>query len=158
MNAKDFAVGQPLRAASVLLDSAQTRPPEPYTENTLMDDMMAAYKFATNEADRELLKQIAGIGTSRTRDVIIEAFVNRGFLVRQKKAKLYQLRISPEGSALLSSLPDLIKDVVLTAKWERALELVADGTARADQLKSKVDGMLKDLMVQLLPAGPALIK
>lgn len=151
MKAPKFVVGQVLHAASASLDAAQTRPPEHYSEDTLMDDMMAAYKFASNEADRELLKAIAGLGTSRTRGVIIKAFVDRGFLVRAKKSKLYQLKISPEGRLLLSALPDAIKDVTLTAKWERALELVADGTAKPEQLIAKVDAMLVDLMAKLLP-------
>lgn len=155
MNAKKYAVGMPLHAASATLDVQTTRPPEHYTENTLMDDMMAAYKFATSEADRELLKQIAGIGTSRTRGVIIKGFVDRGFLIRAKKAKLYQLRISPEGRALLAGLPDAIKDVTLTAKWERALELVASGTAKPEQLRAKVNSMLTELVAKLLPAPTA---
>ncbi|WP_371436292.1 DNA topoisomerase [Polaromonas sp.] len=152
MNAKKYTVGMPLSAASATLESQTTRPPEHYTENTLMDDMLAAYKFATNESDRELLKQISGIGTSRTRGVIIKGFVDRGFLVRSKKAKLYQLRIAPEGRALLAGLPDAIKDVTLTAKWERALEMVAAGTAKPEQLRAKVNSMLHELIGKLLPA------
>lgn len=151
MNAGKYAVGQTLKAAAVNLESAQTRPPEHYTEDTLLDDMMAAYKFAPNEDDRKLLKEIAGIGTARTRGVIIKGFVDRAFLVRQKKAKLYQLKISPEGRMLLAGLPTEIKNVTLTAKWERALELVASGKARPEQLRAKVDAMLVDLMAKLLP-------
>lgn len=154
MKAGQYAVGQVFKAASASLESAQTRPPEHYTEDSLMDDMMAAYKFATTEADRQLLKQIAGIGTSRTRGTIIKAFVDRGFLVRQKKAKLYQLKISAAGRSLLAGLPDAIKDVTLTAKWERALELVANGTAKPEQLRAKVNEMLESLVSKLLPAGP----
>jgi DNA topoisomerase III len=151
MNASKYAVGQALKAATVNLESAQTRPPEHYTEDTLLDDMMAAYKFATHEEDRKLLKEIAGIGTARTRGVVIKGFVDRGFLVRQKKAKLYQLKISAEGRTLLAGLPAEIKNVTLTAKWERALELVASGKARPEQLRAKVDAMLVDLMAKLLP-------
>lgn len=150
MNANKYGVGQVLKAATAMLDSAQTKPPVPYSEDTLMDDMMGAYKFATNEADRALLKQIAGIGTSRTRGTVIKAFVERGFLIRKKHGKVFQLRISPEGRDLLSGLPDAIKDVALTAKWERALELVATGAAKPEQLKAKVDAMLVDLMARLI--------
>lgn len=157
MNAKRFAVGTPLMAASATLEALSTRPPEHYTEDTLMSDMLAAYKFASTDSDRELLKQISGIGTSRTRGVIIKAFVDRGSLIRTKKAKLYQLKISPKGRALLADLPDAIKDVTLTAKWERALEMVASGTAKPEQLRQKVNVMLVDLIAKLLPA-PALKK
>ena len=151
MNANKYVVGQSLQTASAMLSTEKTRPPEHYSEDSLMDDMLSAYKFATNEDDRALLKTISGIGTSRTRGVVIKGFVDRGFLVREKKNKLYQLRISPEGRALLAGLPDAIKDVTLTAKWERALELVASGTARPDQLQAKVNSMLVDLVGKLLP-------
>jgi DNA topoisomerase-3 len=154
VNAKNFAVGMPLSAASAALEAMTTRPPEHYTENTLMDDMLAAYKFASNDADRELLKSISGIGTSRTRGVIIKGFVDRRFLIRTKKAKLFQLKISAEGRALLSGLPDEIKDVTLTAKWERALELVATGKVKPEQLIAKVNMMLRELVAKLLPASP----
>lgn len=155
MNATKYFVGQTLNTASAVLESAQTSAPDHYSEDTLMDDMMAAYKFATNDADRALLKTISGIGTSRTRGAIIKAFIDRGFLVRQKKGKRYQLHISPEGRALLAGLPDAIKDVKLTAKWERALELVASGAAKPEQLREKVNTMLVDLVDKLLPKPPA---
>jgi DNA topoisomerase III len=150
-----YVVGQVVRAATATLETAKTKPPEFYTEATLLDDMMAAYKFATNDQDRELLKHIAGIGTSRTRADIIKSFVDRGFLVREKKVKTFQLKISPTGKALLSGLPEEIKNVTLTAKWERALGMVADGTATPEQLRSKVDSALAGLVAKLLPAPKA---
>lgn len=145
-----YKVGQVVYAATATLESAQTKPPERYTETTLLDDMMAAYKFATNESDRALLKQIAGIGTSRTRDMIIKNFVDRGFLLRTKKKSAYQLTISSEGKMLLEKLPDELKNVAMTAKWERALQLVADGSAKPEQLKNKVDATLVEMIGKLL--------
>lgn len=154
MKKPTYAVGQVLNAAGVALDVAATRPPRRYTEDSLMDDMLSAHKFATSPGDRELLKSIAGIGTSRTRGVIIKNFVERGFLVRKKVDKLYELRSSPEGKALLMALPEAIKDVSLTAKWERALVMVRNGEAKPEQLRDKVSVMLKDLMTRLLASGP----
>lgn len=149
-----FAVGQVLNAAGVTVDVAQTKPPRRYTEDSLMDDMLSAHKFASNPKDRELLKLIAGIGTSRTRGVIIKNFVTRGFLVRKKVEKLYELRSSPEGKSLLLALPEAIKDVSLTAKWERALAMVRSGEATAEQLRNRVNSMLTELLGELLKAKP----
>lgn len=149
-----YAVGQVLNAAGVSLDIAQTKPPVRYTEDSLLEDMLSAHKFATNANDRELLKLITGIGTSRTRGTIIKNFIERGFLIRKKVDKLYQLRISPEGKALLMALPDAIKDVALTAKWERALVMVRKGEAKPEQLFDKVSVMLRDLMNRLLATSP----
>lgn len=150
INATEYKVGQVLEVASARLDSAQTKPPSYYTEATLMGDMLAAHKFAKTADDREMLKEVAGIGTARTRGVIIESFVKRGFLVRTKKGKTIEIKISPEGSAILNGLPDVVKDVALTAKWERALGMVAQGKATPLQLRSKVNQMLETMVPQLL--------
>ena len=155
INATHYSVGQPIFAVSARLETAKTKPPEHYTEASLMDDMLGAYKFAKSEDDRALLKQIAGIGTARTRGVIIEAFVKRGFLLRIKKGKSQQLQISPEGRALLAGLPDMIKDVAMTAKWERALVMVAEGKAKPAQLMDKVRSMLNELVPKMLNQAAA---
>ena len=115
-----------------------------------MNDMLSAHKFAQTPEDREMLKLVAGIGTARTRGSVIEAFVKRGFLTRTKKGKTIELRVTPEGSALLGGLPDVIKDVALTAKWERALGMVADGSAQPEMLEEKIKAILRDMVPGLL--------
>lgn len=151
MNSNKYQVGMVLNAVSATLDSQKTHPPERYNESSLMEDMMAAYKFATTEVDRELLKSIAGIGTSRTRDVIIKNFIERGFVIREKKGKIYELKVSLEGRRLLGFLPDPIKDVTLTAKWERALAMIGSGTAKPEHLREKVNSMLTEIVRKALP-------
>lgn len=153
MKSMNYVVGQVLNAATVTVDVAQTKPPPRYTEDALMDDMIGAHKFAANPSDRELLKSIAGIGTSRTRGVIIKNFIARDFLVRKKVGKLYEIRCSAAGKAVLLALPAAIKDVALTAKWERALVMVRSGQAKPEQLLEKINMMLKDLMIRLLATG-----
>lgn len=151
MNASKYEVGQTLMVATAVLESAQTSPPSPYTETSLNDDMMGAYKFAKDDDDRSQLKEVAGIGTARTRTPTIQAHIDRGVFIRTKNKKEYVLDISAEGQALLAGLPDIAKDIVMTAKWERALGLVAQGKATPDQLISKVKSTLKDLTIKLLP-------
>lgn len=149
-NPLQFQVGQVLNVASARLEAAQTKPPSQYTEASLMNDMLSAHKFAQTPEDREMLKLVAGIGTARTRGSVIEAFVKRGFLARTKKGKTIELRVTPEGSALLGGLPDVIKDVALTAKWERALGMVADGSAQPEMLEEKIKAILRDMVPGLL--------
>lgn len=150
MDASLYRVGQVLNAASARLDRAQTKPPSYYTEQTLLDDMCTAHKFAKSEEDRAILRQVAGIGTARTRGNIIEGLVRRGFVERKKVGKNHQLRITPEGRSLLAGLPQEMKDVALTAKWERALGMVAEGRASGDQLIAKVSGVLQQMVPQML--------
>ena len=155
MDVNAYKVGQVLHAASARLERAQTKPPAYYTEQTLLDDMCSAHKFAKTEEDRAVLRQVAGIGTARTRGGIIEGLVRRGFIERKKVGKNHQLRITAEGRHLLSGLPAEMKDVALTAKWERALGMVAEGRASGAQLVSKVSGVLRQMVPRMLQQAPA---
>lgn len=150
MDANLYKVGQIINAVSARLERAQTKPPPYYTEESLMNDMCSAYKFVKNEEDRAILRQVAGIGTARTRGTIIENLIRRGFVVRKKVGKSQQLHITPEGRNLLESLPDEIKDISLTAKWERALGMVAEGKASSAQLIDKVAAVLRQMIPNML--------
>lgn len=158
MNIKEYPVGQVLNAVSATVEEGMTKAPPSYTEASLMEDMLSAHKFAKNDQDRAVLKQVGGIGTSRTRGTVIKSFVDRGFLVRVKKNKAYQLQVSRAGQDLLALLPSCVKDVAMTAKWERALQLVADGTAKPEQLIDKVKQMLGKMVPELLPEKTSFVK
>jgi DNA topoisomerase-3 len=150
MNANEYQVGQVLNAVSVSLDSRRTEPPEHYTEDTLLADMLAAHKFASTDADREMLKQVSGIGTSRTRATVLSSMVKRGLLIQEKKGKRHQLRISEAGKQLLEGLPANLKDVAMTAKWERALDMVAKGEVPHALFRTKVVSILNEQIPVLL--------
>ena len=137
-------------AVSAKVDRAQTKPPPYYTEQSLLDDMCSAHKLAKTEEDRVTLRQIAGIGTARTRGGIIEGLIRRGFVDRKKSGKSHHLLVTPQGRELLTYLPAEIKDVTLTAKWERALAMVAEGQASGQQLRDKVSAVLRQTVPGLL--------
>jgi len=150
MDVSAYQVGKMVNAISAKVDRAQTKPPPYYTEQTLLDDMCSAHKFAKTDEDRVILRQIAGIGTARTRGGIIEGHVRRGFVERKKAGKTHHLLITPQGRELLSCLPAEIKDVTMTAKWERALAMVAEGKASGKQLRDKVTSVLRQTVPGLL--------
>jgi len=154
VDASAYQVGKIVKAVSAKVERAQTRPPPYYTEQSLLDDMCAAHKFAKTDEDRVVLRQIAGIGTARTRGGAIEGLIRRGFVDRKKAGKNHHLLITPQGRELLSCLPAEIKDVTLTAKWERALAMVAEGKASGQQLKDKVSAVLRQTVPGLLAKKP----
>lgn len=153
MDARNYQVGMVVNAVSAKLDRKKTSPPPYYTEDTLLEDMCSAHKFAKTDADRQILKEVAGIGTSRTRGAVIQGLVNRQLIVSKKVGKSYQLRDTPAARDLLTVLPDEMKDVAMTAKWERALGMVAHGQAAGGQLKTKISDVLQGLVVQALAAA-----
>ncbi len=149
-SAKAYQVGQVLDAKAVRLETAQTKPPDLYTEATLMQDMLSAYKFAKTADERDILREVGGIGTARTRGAVIEAAIKRGYFERQKRGKTLELRITPVGAQVLCMLPSVAKDVTMTAKWERALAMVAAGQAEPAALIAKSRQILRDLVPALL--------
>lgn len=150
VDANSYQVGKMVNVASAKVDRAQTKPPPYYTEQSLLDDMCTAHKFAKTDEDRVVLRQIAGIGTARTRGGAIEGLVRRGFVERKKAGKNHHLLITAQGRELLSCLPAEIKDVTMTAKWERALAMVAEGKASGQQLRDKVSAVLRQTVPGLL--------
>jgi DNA topoisomerase III len=141
-----YHTGAVMYAVSAKIEAKRTTPPSPYTEDELMDDMMAAHKFGRNAQESEMLKRVQGIGTSRTRDKIISNHVERDMLRRIKKGKKYQLHITDFGSYLLSQLPESLKSVSMTALWELALADIAEGRANSELLKQKISEMVKRLL------------
>lgn len=149
-NATAYKVGQVLNAVSARVETAQTKPPSLYTEPTLMQDMLSAHKFARSPDEREMLKLIGGIGTARTRGTVIEGLIKRGYIVRTKRGKVLELRIAQDGVRVLGSLPAVAKDVAMTAKWERALSMVASGQAQSEVLREKISEILGTMVPSLL--------
>ncbi|MBY0464032.1 MAG: hypothetical protein K2W33_03725, partial [Burkholderiales bacterium] len=108
------------------------------------------HKFARSPQEKEMLRLVGGIGTARTRGTVIEAAIKRGYFARTKRGKTIELRITPDGQKVLAGLPDVAKDVAMTAKWERALGMVSTGDAAPEALKGKVAEMLGNLVPSLL--------
>jgi len=62
-----LGIGQVVGVASARVEGARTEPPERYTEQSLLEDMTSAHKFAPDANERAVLSEISGLGTSRTR-------------------------------------------------------------------------------------------
>jgi DNA topoisomerase-3 len=132
-----YKVGQIVNAASAKLDEKVTEPPEPYTEDSLLDDMVRAYRFAKTPEERQILKETDGLGTARTRPPIIDGLIRRALFVAQKKGKRNYVRSSPFLRQLVSILPPLMCDIALTAKWEHAFGMIEKGAVTLEQLLAK---------------------
>lgn len=137
-------VGQIVSARAARLEQQVTEPPERYTQPSLLEDMVGAYRFAQTQADRDMLKETGGLGTSRTRTPMIENLIRRGMFIAQKKGKRNYILSSPFLRDLISRLcrPDdpvsrLMCDPALTAKWELAFAMIERGDATLEQVLDK---------------------
>lgn len=139
-----YQVGRVVGAVSATYTTEQTEPPERYTQASLMDDMMAAHKFATSESDRATLRQIDGLGTARTREPTITNLITRGFLEVRKAKRGKQEYLVPTATAreIARHLPPMLTDVGTTAKWELAFRLIEQGKASAAQAREYLKATL----------------
>ena len=111
----------------VKIISKETSPPRPYDDSSLLSAMENAGRHTENQNYKDVLKECAGIGTPATRAGIIERVISVGYVERKKK-QLYPTR---KGYSLVDVLPDEIKSVETTAKWEEKLSQISSGTLEA---------------------------
>lgn len=141
-----YQVGQVIGAVSAKLDAKVTTPPPRYTEATLLDEMNNVHKYAKNDAERKILKEINGLGTSRTKVETISALIRRGLFHVVKKGKNHE--ISPDEMAIktVSKLPPLLLDVATTARWEKAFTMVERGEVSWQQVVERQHGVVAQVI------------
>ena len=123
-----MANGQKATLTRPRVQSKQTQPPPRYNEGTLVDAMQNAWRFVTDEAMRERLKEAKGIGTPATRAEIIKGLKTQSMLRADGKLVVP----TPAGLQLFKLLrgaaPPLV-DPGTTAIWEMRLDDVVLGKA-----------------------------
>ncbi|MGM0824369.1 MAG: DNA topoisomerase III [Pseudomonadota bacterium] len=134
--------GEACQALGAGVEEKETRPPEPFTDASLIKAMMNIGRYVDDPAVRRTLRDTDGLGTEATRAGIIETLVQRGYLVRKQKA----LRATKLGSALIAALPSAVSTPERTALWEQRLRAIAeqqdDATAFQQALLEDLRGLL----------------
>lgn len=137
-------IGDTLNIRSLNPTKGETRPPEPFTEGTLLSAMENPAKYMVNQ-DEKLIKTIGktgGLGTVATRADIIEKLFNT-FLI-EKKGK--HIDITAKGKQLLQLVPDDLKSPALTAEWELKLETISKGNLRKDKFVDEMKDFAKTVV------------
>jgi DNA topoisomerase-3 len=101
-------------------------------------------KFVSNPNIRRVLTETDGLGTEATRASIIEILLERGFVVRTKKA----IVSTATGRALIKSLPDVATTPDMTAVWEAAMRAITEGHQTLDAFLARVNAQLQQLIDQ----------
>jgi DNA topoisomerase-3 len=121
-----------------------TKPPAHFTEGTLIEAMKSIGKLV-DEKYKKILKETAGIGTEATRASIIETLFLRNYIQRKQKS----LIATERGKNLISCLPSMVCDPILTAEWEQALDKVGEGQLNLDAFM-KNQGELLNCMLNAI--------
>ncbi|WP_445157223.1 DNA topoisomerase III [Halomonas sp. E14] len=130
--------GETCRVAGSAVEDRETRPPEPFTDASLIKAMMNIGRYVDDPEVKRTLREHDGLGTEATRAGIIETLIERGYLVRQHKA----LRATRLGSGLIASLPEAASRPERTALWEQRLTAIAEhGADPAPFLAALIDDL-----------------
>ncbi|WP_281337265.1 DNA topoisomerase 3 [Flavobacterium eburneipallidum] len=123
----------------------ETKPPNQFTEATLLRAMETAGKQVDDEDLRELMKE-NGIGRPSTRANIIETLFRRQYIVRNKK----QVLPTPTGIQLIDTIQnELVKSAELTGSWEKQLKDIEKGTFTAGAFIKNMKQMVEVLVYEV---------
>lgn len=128
-----------------LFQEKQTKPPNQYSEATLLRAMETAGKQVDDESLRDVMKE-NGIGRPSTRANIIETLFRRKYIKRNKK----QLLPTITGIQLIDIIQnDLLKSAELTGSWEKQLKDIEKGTYRATDFIKNMKQMVDHLVYEV---------
>jgi len=123
----------------------QTKPPNQFTEASLLRAMETAGKQVDDDELRDLMKE-NGIGRPSTRANIIETLFKRQYIKRNKK----QLLPTITGIALIDTIQnELLKSAELTGLWEKQLKDIEKGTFSASQFIVNMKKMVDELVYEV---------
>jgi len=126
------------------LHEGKTKPPRPYTENTLLAAMETSGKLIDDEQLREAMKG-RGIGTPATRASIVETLLSRSYIQREKKA----LRVTDLGRYLIAIIADpVLKSPELTGEWEQKLGEIERGKLERKAFMAEIGDMIRGLIAE----------
>jgi len=123
----------------------QTKPPNQFTEASLLRAMETAGKQVDDDEMRDLMKE-NGIGRPSTRANIIETLFKRNYIKRNKKQILPTLT----GIQLIDIIQnDLLKSAELTGQWEKQLKDIEQGTYSASKFIKNMKHMVDNLVYEV---------
>ncbi|UVL43168.1 DNA topoisomerase III [Pseudomonas sp. B21-040] len=143
----------------VELKSMRTIAPKPLTEGDLIKAMKNVAKLVNDPRLKQKLRDTTGIGTEATRAGIIKGLIDRGYLLKKKRA----LMASAAAHTLIEAVPAAIADPGMTAIWEQALDEIEVGRLTLDAFVAKQANWIAQLvehcraltLALLVEAGPA---
>jgi len=123
----------------------ETKPPNQFSEASLLRSMETAGKDIDDDTVRDLMKE-NGIGRPSTRASIIETLFRRNYIIRNKK----QILPTSTGIDLIDTIQnELLKSAELTGSWERKLKEIEKGEYKAGSFIKQMKNMVDQLVYEV---------
>lgn len=139
---KNLKKGDTLTPDDFIIKEGETTPPKRYSSGSMVLAMENAGQFIEDEELRAQIKG-SGIGTSATRDAILDKLFKIKYMSLNKKTQI----ITPTqlGEMIYEVVDSSIKHLLnpeLTASWEKGLTYVAEGTITPEEYMEKLNGFV----------------
>lgn len=146
--------GTPGTIQKASVEAKKTKPPDYYTEGTLLGDMRAIAKFVVDPARKARLKETDGIGTEATRANIIKTLRTREFLEGKGK-KIVSTQKGRDLIGVLEQYLPALADAGETAIWEKGLEMIIEGKLTHEEFVAKITHRIGVYLTRLGAGMPA---
>ena len=134
--------GTQCTVSDVELKARRTTAPKPLTEGELIKAMKNVAKLVSDSRLKQKLRDTTGIGTEATRASIIKGLIDRGYLLKNKRA----LKASAAAHTLIEAVPATVADPGMTAIWEQALDEIEAGRLTLEAFVAKQASWIAQLI------------
>lgn len=142
--------GEFVETESIKSVGMQTKPPERYTEATLLGAMENAGKTIDDEKLKEVMKE-RGLGTPATRAAVIEELLStsRNYMRRDKKYLVPTTKGMEIIALLLTNGVEALTSAQMTGEWEHKLNLIERGEMTRSSFMSEVKALTRHIVEQI---------
>ncbi|WP_238739634.1 DNA topoisomerase [Pseudomonas putida] len=149
-----YVNGESVTPQGIELKMLKTKPPERYTEDTLLGAMETAGRLVEDEDLREAMKE-RGLGTPVTRSAMIESLQStkdgagrkkEPYLIQQKKYFALSAKGMTVYRFLVDNGIDALTSPVLTGEWEHKLRQMEKGAYKRDAFKSELAELTTEIL------------
>ena len=128
-----LAEGQAQNVIKIEAQKKKTRPPQRYTDATILTAMQTAGKSLDEKELSDAMKE-NGLGTPATRAAILEVLLKRAYIVRTGKS----LEATEKGIHLIEVVHPEVKSPIMTGQWESDLNRIHQGKGQLDPFMQRI--------------------
>ncbi len=144
-----LAQGQAQTVTKVEALKKKTRPPQRFTDATILTAMQTAGKTLDEKELSDAMKE-TGLGTPATRAAIIEVLLKRGYVTRTGKS----LEATDKGIHLIEVVHPEVKSPAMTGQWEAFLNRIQQGEAQLDPFLERISDYVRSVVGRVSQTTP----
>ncbi len=144
-----LAQGQAQNVVKIEAVKKKTRPPQRFTDATILTAMQTAGKTLDEKELSDAMKE-TGLGTPATRASIIEVLLKRGYVARTGKS----LEATDKGIHLIEVVHPDVKSPAMTGQWEAFLNRIQKGDAQLDPFIERIGAYVSSVVGRVSHTTP----